>query len=119
MLNILVTIQVDRLKVEAVRKKRILKLCLMQESDISAKVLQMCFSAPSAFAQRRCLRRVQSKQLQPDYVNSYTYFTKSSSSSEINFVPTAFHKYVLIRIQGFEGSRVRVKITDTWDRLFI
>ena len=38
-----VTTQVDRLK--TVRKKRILKPCLMQESH-SAKVLQACFSDP-------------------------------------------------------------------------
>ena len=80
----------------------------MQESH-SAKVLQMCFSLPCIAGGKawvrpplqplpsRSLRRslVQSKQLQPDYVSSHTYFTKSSSSSEIYFVPTAFHKYVL------------------------
>jgi hypothetical protein len=34
----------------------------MQESDISAKVRQSCFSDPFS---------LQSKQLQPDYVSSY------------------------------------------------
>jgi hypothetical protein len=34
----------------------------MQESDISAKVRQSCFSEPFS---------LQSKQLQPDYVSSY------------------------------------------------
>ena len=43
-------------------KKRILMRCLMQESDISAKVRQSCFSDPFS---------LQSKQLQPNYVSSY------------------------------------------------
>jgi hypothetical protein len=38
---------------------------LMQESDISAKVRQSCFSDPFS---------LQSKQLQPDYVSSYNFF---------------------------------------------
>ena len=52
-----VTAQVDRLK--AVRKKRILKPCLVQESAISAKVRQSCSYDPFS---------LQSKQLQPDYL---------------------------------------------------
>ena len=39
-----VTTQVDRLK--TVRKKRILKPCLVQESDVSVKVRQSCSSDP-------------------------------------------------------------------------
>jgi hypothetical protein len=60
------TIQVVRLK--TVRKKRILKPCLMQESDISAKVRQSCLSDPFS---------LQSKQLQPDYVSSYLDIRKA------------------------------------------
>ncbi len=45
-----------------IRKKRILKPCLVQESNISAKVRQSCSSV---------LFSLQSKQLQPDYVSSY------------------------------------------------
>jgi len=57
---IYVTTQVDRLRLKTVRKKCILKPFLMIESH-SAKVLQSCFSDPF---------RLQSKQLQPDYVSS-------------------------------------------------
>ncbi len=39
----------------------------MQESDISAKVWQSCFSDPFS---------LQSKQLQPDYMGSYEIFIK-------------------------------------------
>jgi len=60
---LLVTIQVDRLK--TVREKHILKPCLVQEPDISAKVRQSCSSDPFS---------LQSKPLQPDYVSSYCYF---------------------------------------------
>ena len=57
-----VTTRVGRLK--TIRKKRILKPCLMQESDISAKVRQSRFSDPFS---------LQSKRLQPDYVSSYSF----------------------------------------------
>jgi len=60
LLKKIVTIQVDRLK--AVREKRILKPCLAQGPDISAKVRQLCSSVPFS---------LQPKLLQPDYVSSY------------------------------------------------
>ena len=60
LLHFTVTTQVDRLKTD--RKKRILRPCLMQESH-SAKVRQSYFSDPFS---------LQPKQLQPDYVSSYT-----------------------------------------------
>lgn len=42
-----------------------MKPCLVQESDIFAKVRQTCTSDPFS---------LQPKQLQPDYVNSYLIF---------------------------------------------
>ena len=63
------TTQVGRLK--TVRKKRILKPCLVQESH-SAKVRQSCSYDPFS---------LQSKQLQPDYVGSYLIF-KSQKCKE-------------------------------------
>ncbi len=47
----------------------------MQESDISAKVRQSCFSDPFS---------LQSKQLQPDYVSSYNRF-HIPTNLEVNF----------------------------------
>ena len=58
--KLIISTQVDRLK--TVRKKRALKPCLVQESDVSAKVRQSCSSDPFS---------LQSKQLQSDYVSSH------------------------------------------------
>ena len=54
----------DRLK--TVREKRILKLCLVQESDISAKYGNRVLLTYSAMPEA-C-------KLQPDYVSSYFLF---------------------------------------------
>jgi len=62
--------QVDRLK--TVRKKRILKLYLVQESHF-AKIRQSCSSDPFTPLPGRSWKRslVHLKQLQPDYASSY------------------------------------------------